>query len=42
MGEEKALEPLEDRFEARRCPADEAEELFMNEGIEALVTSRSL
>jgi len=42
LGEEKFLEPLENRLEERKCPADEAEEVFRGGGIEALVAVRSL
>jgi gamma-glutamylcysteine synthetase len=42
MGEEVFLEPLFERLEDDRCPADEAEKCFKKEGINGLVKLRSL
>jgi len=41
LGEEKFLEPLYRRVEKRKCPADDAAEIFRNGGIKALITKRS-
>jgi len=42
LGEEKFLVPLKNRLRTRRSPADEAEQLFKNGGIEALLHARKL
>jgi len=42
LGEERFLEPLRQRLAARRCPADEAAELFRRGGIDALVKARTI
>lgn len=41
LGEEKFLEPLHERVEKRKCPADDAAEIFRNGGIKALIAKRS-
>mgnify|MGYP000653871461 CR=1 FL=1 len=40
-GEEKFLEPLEQRVNDRRCPADGAAELFNQDGIDGLLEGRT-
>ena len=42
LGEEQFLEPLWRRLKERRCPADDAVEVFDEGGIEALVDARRL
>jgi gamma-glutamylcysteine synthetase len=42
LGEEQFLQPLWQRLEARRCPADDAAETFAQGGIDALVGARRL
>ncbi len=37
LGEEKFLEPLEQRLSSSRCPADQARQIFQDGGIEALL-----
>jgi len=42
LGEERFLEPLWERLQKRRCPADDATDVFQEGGMEALVRDRSL
>jgi gamma-glutamylcysteine synthetase len=41
-GEERFLQPLEERLRAGRCPADQATDLYEWGGVEALVAGRAL
>jgi len=41
LGEEQFLAPFKMRLTTKRCPADDAIEIFENEGIEALVANRA-
>ncbi len=41
LGEEKLLQPLWESWESSRCPADEAEKVFLNEGIEKFLEKYS-
>ncbi|MDY0166529.1 MAG: glutamate-cysteine ligase family protein [Thermoguttaceae bacterium] len=42
LGEERFLEPFEERLKARRCPADDVANLFTAGGMEALIDARSI
>ena len=42
LGEEEFLRPLKRRLRQRKCPADEAAQLFESGGIEALLKARKL
>jgi glutamate--cysteine ligase len=42
LGEEEFLKPLERRLRERRCPADQAVELFVGGGIRSLLAARAL
>ncbi len=41
LGEERFLEPLEERLKSGRCPSDDAVELFQQGGAERLVEARA-
>ena len=41
LGEERFLEPLEERLKSGRCPSDDAVELFQGGGAERLVEARA-
>jgi gamma-glutamylcysteine synthetase len=42
LGEEEFLTPLEERLSRKRCPADDAAEVFARGGVESLVAARHL
>jgi len=42
LGEEEYLQPLHQRLEENRCPADEVEDIFNHEGIEGIIENRCL
>ncbi len=42
LGEEKYLQPLQQRLKDHRCPADEVEHVFNHEGVEGIIENRCL